>query len=51
MMLRRSGRVVRESKRYGMYNAFGHTYTAVIDEFDDEPTSYSKAMASSKANL
>ena len=50
-MPRRSGRVVREPERYGMYNAFGHTYTAVIDEFDDDPTSYSKAMASSEANL
>ena len=43
-MPRRSGRVVREPERYGMYNAFGHTYTAVINEFDDDPTSYSKAM-------
>ena len=34
-----------------MYNAFGHTYTVVIDEFDDDPASYSKAMASSEANL
>ena len=50
-MPRHSGRVMREPKRYGMYNAFGHTYTVVIDEFDDNPASYSKAMASSEANL
>ena len=50
-MPRRSGRVVREPERYGMYNAFGRTYTTVIDEFDDDPASYSKAMASSVVNL
>ena len=50
-MPRRTGRVVREPERYSMYNAFGHTYTAVIDEFDDDPASYSKAMASSESNL
>ena len=50
-MPRHSGRVVREPERYGMYNAFRHTYTAVIDEFDDDPASYSKVMASSEANL
>ena len=46
MMPRRSGRVVRELESYGMYNTFGHTYTAVIDEFDDDPASYSKAIVS-----
>ena len=50
-MPRRIGRVVREPERYGMYNTFGYTYTAVIDEFDDDPASYSKAMTSSEANL
>ena len=50
-MPRHSGRVVREPERYGMYNAFGHTYTVVIDEFDDDAAFYTKAMASSEANL
>ena len=50
-MLYCSRRVVREPERYGMYNTFGHTYTTVIDEFDDDPASYSKAMASFEANL
>ena len=51
MMPRHSGRVVREPERYGMYNVFGHTYTVIIDEFDDDPASYSKVMASSEANI
>ena len=51
MMPRHNGRVVRELERYGMYNTFRHTYTAVIDEFDDDPASYSKVIASSEANL
>ena len=50
-MPRRSGKIVREPERYDMYNAFGYTYTAVIDEFDNDPAFYSKAMASSEANL
>ena len=50
-MPRCSDRIVREPEKYGMYNGFGHTYTVVIDEFDDDPASYSKAMASSEANL
>ena len=50
-MHHRSRRIVREPERYGMYKTFGHTYTAVIDELDDDPTSYSKAKASSEANL
>ena len=51
IMPHRSGRVVKEPKRYGMYNAFEYTYIVVIDEFNDDPTSYSKAMASSQENL
>ena len=39
-MPHRSGRFKRELERYGMYNAFGHTYTVVIDEFDDDLASY-----------
>ena len=46
-----SGRVMRKLERYGMYNIFGHTYTASIDEFDDDLASYSKAMASYEVNL
>ena len=38
-MPRRIGRVVREPERYGMYNTFGHTYKAIIDEFNDDPAS------------
>ena len=34
-----------------MYNAFGKTYTAVIDKSDDDPMSYLGAMASSDSNL
>ena len=48
MMPHRNGRVMKEPERYGMYNTFGLTYTAIIDKFDDDPTSYSKAMASFK---
>ena len=51
MMPHRSGRVLREPERYRMYNAFGHTYIVVIDEFDDDPAFYSKAMANSEGNL
>ena len=46
----RSRRVVRKLKRYGMYSTFEHTYTVIIDEFDNDPTSYLKAMTSSEAN-
>ena len=31
--------------------SFGDTYIMVIDEFDNDHVSYSKAMACSKANL
>ena len=34
-----------------MYNAIGHTYIAIIGEFDDDPVSYLKAMASSEATI
>ena len=49
-MPHRSGRVVRELEKYGKYNAFGHTYTVIIDEIDDDLASYSKLMATSGAN-
>ena len=45
-----SGRVVRKPERYGMYNTFRRIYTVVINEFDDDPASYLKAMASFEAN-
>ena len=48
---RRSGRVVRQPDRYGMFDADGHVYTVVINGPDDDPASYSQAMASSDANL
>ena len=46
-----SGRFVRKLERYSIYNAFEHTYIVVIDEFDDDPTSYSKAIANFEVNL
>ena len=48
---RRSGRIVRQLKKYGLYNAEGQTYIAIVNAGDDDPVSYSKAMATSDANL
>ena len=50
-MPRRSEKVVRQPDRYDIFDAFGHTYIVVTDESDDDPISYSKAMASSEVNL
>ena len=48
---RRSGRVVRQPERYGLYNVEGQTYTVIDNGNEDDPASYLKAMASSDANL
>ena len=42
---------MRKLDRYDIYDVFGYTYIMVINEFDDDYVSYSKAMASSKANI
>ena len=34
-----------------MFDSEGQTYTAVINDFDNDPASYLKAMASFDANL
>ena len=51
MMHRYRWRVMRKLDRYDIYDVFGYTYIMVINEFDDDYVSYSKAMASSKANI
>ena len=50
-MPRRSGRVVQQPDRFGMLDVDGEAYTVVVDSNDDDPVSYSGAMASSDANL
>ena len=50
-MPRRSRRVMREPDRYYIYDIFRDTYIMVIEKFDDDHVSDSKAIANSEANL
>ena len=48
---RRSGKVVRQLDRYGVFDSEALTYSAVIIDSDDDPVSDLRVMASSGVNL